>query len=76
MLFSIITVTYNAGKVLGATLESVKEQSFTDFEYLVADGASTDDTLALVERAGIPTTNVCSEPDKGLYDDEENKHLN
>ncbi len=68
MLFSIITVTYNAGKVLGATLESVKEQSFTDFEYLVADGASTDDTLALVERAGIPTTNVCSEPDKGLYD--------
>ena len=68
MLFSIITVTYNASKVLGATLESVKEQSFTDFEYLVIDGASTDDTLALVEQAGIPTARVWSEPDKGLYD--------
>lgn len=68
MLFSIITVTYNASKVLGTTLESVKEQSFTDFEYLVIDGASTDNTLALVEQAGIPTATVWSEPDKGLYD--------
>lgn len=68
MLFSIITVTYNAGKVLGATLKSVKEQSFRDFEYLVIDGASTDDTLSLVEQADIPATMVCSEPDKGLYD--------
>ncbi|MBO4722565.1 MAG: glycosyltransferase [Muribaculaceae bacterium] len=68
MLFSIITVTYNAGKVLSATLESVKKQSFSDFEYLVIDGASTDDTLALVEQAGISTATVWSEPDKGLYD--------
>lgn len=68
MLFSIITVTYNAAKVLAATLKSVKDQSFRDFEYLVIDGASTDDTVALVERAGIATTTVWSEPDKGLYD--------
>lgn len=68
MLFSIITVTYNAAKVLGPTLESVKEQSFRDFEYLVIDGASTDDTLLLVEQAGISTATVWSEPDKGLYD--------
>ena len=68
MLFSIITVTYNAGKVLKTTLDSVKEQSFRDFEYLVIDGASTDDTLELVEQAGIPTTKVWSEPDNGLYD--------
>ena len=68
MLFSVITVTYNASKVLSATLESVKQQSFCDFEYLVIDGASTDDTIALVEQAGIPTTKVWSEPDKGLYD--------
>ncbi len=68
MLFSIITVTYNAAQVMGATLESVKEQSFGDFEYLVVDGASTDDTLTLVEQAAIPGTRVLSEPDKGLYD--------
>lgn len=68
MLFSIITVTYNAAQVLSTTLKSVKEQSFTHFEYLVIDGASTDDTLALVEQAGIATATVWSEPDKGLYD--------
>lgn len=68
MLFSIITVTYNAAKVLATTLKSVEDQSFRDFEYLVIDGASTDDTVALVKRAGIATTTVWSEPDKGLYD--------
>ena len=68
MLFSIITVTYNAAGVLPPTLESVREQTFRDFEYLVIDGASSDDTLQLVENAGIATTTVWSEPDKGLYD--------
>ena len=68
MLFSIITVTYNAAEVLRPTLDSVKAQSFRDFEYLVIDGASSDDTLQLVEDVGIATTSVWSEPDKGLYD--------
>jgi len=68
MLFSIITVTYNAAAVLPPTLESVKEQTCRDFEYLVIDGASTDSTLQLVDNAGIATTTVWSEPDKGLYD--------
>lgn len=68
MLFSIITVTYNAATVLPPTLQSVQQQSFRDFEYLVIDGASTDDTLRLVDDAQIPTAKVWSEPDKGLYD--------
>ncbi len=68
MLFSIITVTYNAASVLPPTLKSVSEQSFRDFEYLVVDGASSDDTLLLVDKAAIPGTKVWSEPDKGLYD--------
>lgn len=68
MLFSIITVTYNAAQVLAPTLKSVKEQTFHDFEYLVIDGASTDDTLQLVNQADIIGTVLSSEPDKGLYD--------
>ncbi len=68
MLFSIITVTYNAASVLPPTLKSVAEQSFRDFEYLVIDGASSDDTLRLVDEAAIAGTVVWSEPDKGLYD--------
>lgn len=67
-LFSVITVTWNAAGVIEPTLKSVKEQTFTGFEYLVVDGASTDATLSMVEAAGIADTRVVSEPDGGLYD--------
>lgn len=65
-LVSIITITYNAAEVLPATMASVAEQSFRDFEHLIIDGASTDTTL-LVARSN-PDTRIISEPDKGLYD--------
>ncbi len=67
-LFSIITITFNAEQVLPATLESVRSQKFTDFEYLIADGASTDGTVALAEKSGTAGMSIVSEPDKGLYD--------
>lgn len=67
-LFSIITVTWNASQVIQPTLNSVSRQTFTDYEYLVIDGASTDNTCDLVKKAAIPTTRLYSEPDGGLYD--------
>ncbi len=67
-LFSIITVTYNAEKVLPATLDSVKGQTFGDFEYIVVDGMSKDCTVELARGSGIGSMTVISEPDKGLYD--------
>lgn len=67
-LFSIITVTYNAAAVIQPTLESIRRQTRTDFELLLIDGASTDDTLALVREANIVGTRILSEPDNGLYD--------
>ncbi len=67
-LFSIITVTYNAAETLPATLASVKEQTCHLFEYIVMDGASTDATTELAEKAGIPKMRIISEPDNGLYD--------
>lgn len=66
-LFSIITITFNAAATLPATLRSVERQSFTDYEYLVVDGASSDDTVAIA-RASAAVSSVTSEPDKGLYD--------
>lgn len=67
-LFSIITVTWNAAQVIEPTLRSIKEQSFTNYEHIVMDGASKDNTLELVSKAGIASARVFSEPDKGLYD--------
>ncbi|MDE6534491.1 MAG: glycosyltransferase [Muribaculaceae bacterium] len=68
MLFSIITITYNAAETLPPTLQSVAAQQFTDYEYLLIDGASTDSTLALVAEAPIKEKTIISRPDKGLYD--------
>lgn len=68
MLFSIITVTYNAEKTLPYTLESIKSQTLQDFEYVLIDGASSDETVALVVDAPFPDKRIFSGPDEGLYD--------
>lgn len=67
-LFTIVTVTWNAAEVIGPTLQSVRQQTCRDYEYLVVDGASKDRTLDLVREANIEGTRIYSEPDKGLYD--------
>ena len=67
-MISIITVTFNAGKVIGRTLKSLEEQTFRDFEHLIIDGASNDDTLEIINSGLSDNAVVLSEPDKGLYD--------
>ncbi|MDD2960509.1 MAG: glycosyltransferase family 2 protein [Muribaculaceae bacterium] len=67
-LFSIITVTYNAEAVIIPTLNSVKAQSFSDFEYIVVDGLSSDNTIKLVNEANINNIKIISEKDNGIYD--------
>ena len=47
MKFSIITVCFNSGKTIRKTIESVLDQTVTDYEYIVVDGASTDDTFEI-----------------------------
>ena len=67
-LFSIITVTYNAASTLPATLASVKEQSCKQYEYIVMDGLSKDNTVEMAKAADIPNARIFSSSDKGLYD--------
>lgn len=66
--FSIITVTYNAGKTLEDTIQSVISQTYHHVEFLIIDGASKDHTLSIIEKYKNHITRVISEPDKGLYD--------
>ncbi len=65
-LISIITITFNAEATLPATMNSVCEQIFKDFEHIIIDGASHDNTLAIARSR--ENTRILSEPDKGLYD--------
>ena len=66
--FSIITVTYNAGKVLEDTIQSVISQTYRNVEYIIVDGKSKDNTLEIVDKYRNHISKVVSEPDKGLYD--------
>ena len=66
--FSIITVTYNAGKVLEDTIQSVVFQTYRNVEYIIVDGNSKDNTLEIVDKYRDRISQVLSEPDKGLYD--------
>lgn len=71
MTISVITATYNSGATLRDTLESVLRQSFSDFEHIVVDGGSKDNTLDIVReyepRYGGRLRWI-SESDKGIYD--------
>lgn len=67
-LFSIITITYNAASTIPATLRSVEEQACKLYEYIVIDGASTDNTVSLAKDAAIDNMTIISERDRGLYD--------
>lgn len=67
-LFTIVTITYNAQECLEPTMRSVAEQTCTDFEHLIIDGASKDRTLEIASRLRSPQCRIVSEPDRGLYD--------
>ena len=67
-LISIITVTYNAGKFIGKTLQSLAAQTFNDYEYVVVDGCSKDNTLEFVRSFNHNNKTIVTEPDNGLYD--------
>jgi len=68
MKVTVVTATYNAAATIRDTLRSVAAQSHPDIEHIVIDGASSDDTLAIVARESRPGMIVVSEPDRGLYD--------
>jgi glycosyltransferase involved in cell wall biosynthesis len=66
-LISVITPTFNSGKKIATTIASVLSQRKGLYEYLVVDGASTDDTVAHLRAQG-PALHYVSEPDEGIYD--------
>lgn len=68
MLVSIITICYNREATIGKAIESVLLQDYPDIEYIVIDGNSTDNTVAIVQSYSDKISSFISEPDKGMYD--------
>jgi glycosyltransferase involved in cell wall biosynthesis len=65
---SIVISTLNAGRTLARCLNSILEQDYRDFEVIIIDGASTDDTAAISALYGTLVARFQSEPDTGIYD--------
>ena len=67
---SVIIATFNASKTIRKALDSVKNQTFQEWECLVIDGASTDNTISVVKEYVLEDSRFryTSERDKGIYD--------
>ena len=71
MKISIITTTFNSSSTLPHTFQSILSQSYSDFEYIVIDGASKDATLDIIKEYEPKfggKMRYISEPDRGIYD--------
>lgn len=65
---SIITVTKNSEKFLEENINSLKNQTYKNFEHIIIDGKSTDRTVEIIKKHKDKIDFWISEPDKGLYD--------
>jgi len=65
---SIVTATYNVAHDLPKLIESLRKQTDKDFEWVVADGASTDGTLALLQSIADINIVISAQADFGIYD--------
>lgn len=71
MKLSIITINYNNAEGLHKTIESVLSQTYKEFEYIIVDGASTDDSVDIIKASALQAEGLAfiwvSEKDTGIY---------
>lgn len=67
MKLSVVTINYNNRDGLRKTIESVVNQTFKDFEYIIIDGGSTDGSVDVIKEYKDKIDYWISEPDKGIY---------
>lgn len=65
---SIVTVSYNAVNSIERTINSVIQQDYTNWEYIIVDGGSNDGTLDIINKYKGSIKTIISEQDRGVYD--------
>ena len=68
MKVSIITVSFNSAKTIADTIESVLSQDFSQIEYIIVDGGSSDGTVEIIKQYQDRINHWVSEKDRGMYD--------
>ena len=64
---TVVTVVFNAEKIIKKTIQSVLSQNYPNLEYIVVDGKSQDRTIEIIKQY-VKIDKVISEPDRGIYD--------
>lgn len=69
MLITVVTIAYNAQEVITDTVESVLDQTYRDFQYIIQDGNSSDETVSRATQllSGKANVKIFSENDLGIY---------
>jgi glycosyltransferase len=68
MKISIITPTFNSEKTIQSNIDSIKSQSFKDFELIIIDNNSTDKTIEIIKKNNISNIKFLIEDDSGIFD--------
>jgi glycosyltransferase len=63
----IITLTKNSANTISQTAESLKHQSFKDFNWIIVDDNSSDNTISLIKSFEIDNTKIINGPDTGIF---------
>jgi glycosyltransferase involved in cell wall biosynthesis len=67
-MFSIITTVLNGEKSIEKTIKSVLKQKYKNFEYIIIDGGSKDNTMNIIKKYKNKISKVLSSKDRGIYD--------
>ena len=67
-MFSIITACFNGASLLKLTINSIINQDYSDYEYIIIDGGSTDGSIQIIKENARFIDYWVSEPDQGIYD--------
>ena len=67
---TIVTPSFNRGWSIRSCIESLRSQTFVDYEHIIVDGGSTDDTLKILHEVSEADSRIkyITEPDNGMYD--------
>jgi glycosyltransferase involved in cell wall biosynthesis len=68
MKISIITPTFNSAKTIQSNLDSIKTQTFKDYQLIIIDNNSTDETVEIIKKNNIPNVKFLIEKDEGIFD--------
>ena len=68
MKISIITPTFNSANTIQSNLDSIKAQSFKDYQLIIVDNNSTDETINIIKKNKIPNIKFLIEKDLGIFD--------